>query len=96
VLPDPNAVLPGSKFYSPLAEEGLNDIESCTCISVYYYNPAIPENSEFMAALLPGARMPPKALTHDDYLAMQNNGRQRGGRSNNYNSRYDSSASRYV
>ncbi|KAJ3154609.1 5'-3' exoribonuclease 2 [Geranomyces variabilis] len=80
VLPDPEAVLPGSTFESPLTEYGLRDIENCHSISVRYFMPPVGENHIFKADLLPSVKLPAPVLDSDDAYHVRAGGSARRGR----------------
>jgi hypothetical protein len=95
LYPDPLLVPPGAKFHSPLTSVGLPDIKT-TCISASYLHPQLPSpDFEFKADLLPGVKMPPRALNQDDVQRVKfgrggyNNrgGNDRGGHNRGGNDR---------
>ncbi|KNC86939.1 hypothetical protein SARC_00941 [Sphaeroforma arctica JP610] len=63
---DPEAVLPGSVYYSPLTGEGLPNIESNNAISVTYENPKLDNPDYSMSLILPGVNFPEKKTGPSD------------------------------
>jgi 5'-3' exoribonuclease 2 len=89
---DPIVCLPGSRFYSPMPESGLEDISDNGTISVIYRMPNVSDGYKFPTTLLAGARHPQRVLDNNDYEWVRSGrgsrrgggrGRGRGGYNNN-------------
>lgn len=79
MLPDDQVCIPGSTFYSPLTEFGMEDITDCQSLSVVYRMPSYPPGFLFPADLLPNVRLPPRELDENDRWFLMN-GARRGRR----------------
>ncbi|KAG7097258.1 hypothetical protein E1B28_004624 [Marasmius oreades] len=79
VLPNPEC-LPGSTYFSPLAEVNMPDIKNDRSLSVLYFFPK--QLSPHRSMLLPGVRRPLRILSQEDLENSRrggNRGRGRGG-----------------
>ncbi|KAI8904422.1 exoribonculease Dhp1 [Gorgonomyces haynaldii] len=66
VTKDPNVVIPGTTFDSPLEYLGLPDIGDVQVISFVYHMPQFPSGFRYHARLLPGVRLPNQVLDQQD------------------------------
>ena len=73
VFPDPDCI-PGSTYYSPLVEQGQQDIKLDRSLSAIYLFPK--QLSPHRSTLLPDVRRPPRILSSDD---LRGGGNRRGG-----------------
>ncbi|KAN0127489.1 XRN 5'-3' exonuclease N-terminus domain containing protein [Lactarius tabidus] len=73
VFPDPDCI-PGSTYYSPLVEQGQDDIKHDRSLSAVYLFPK--QLSPHRSVLLPSVHRPPRILSPED---LRGGGNRRGG-----------------
>ncbi|KAF8268270.1 XRN 5'-3' exonuclease N-terminus-domain-containing protein [Lactarius quietus] len=89
IIPDPDCI-PGSTYYSPLVEQGQDDIKHDRSLSAVYLFPK--QLTPHRSILLPSVRRPPRVLSPEDLRGGANRRGGGGGRGGYGNHSYGNHA----